>query len=307
MGILNTCMGAKPKVKGNIIFKAFQLNLPQCKNREVESSIDNVKKALFEAEDIRAILDNNYSAMLDLTGTIVLETPDLVNSVRSFRVSFLIEINKIIIYNQNLDYNQVKKSLNLSTLFKFSLYPPFYIDDKDEIMSIRKFLNFEIETNEKLVAERNIICRYLMSLQKYKDYLQDLYNLISRLIDESNDFISNFFSSKSADEIINAKADESLAKSNLNRLTEDKNTLKKINEELDKLAKEFDEYSLMKYNDPSEFDYLEEIAKRAVMEKKDNLKVVIWDYFSEKKIKIFDDWKNNFCYQEDETEINMNI
>jgi len=309
MGILGTCLATNSKYRGNIIFKPFNLNsIPSCKNREVESSLDNVKKALIEAEDIRKILSETFRSMLDVTGTVVLEHPDLVSSIKSYRISFLIEINKVISSNRNLDLNQVKKSLNLMTLFNFSLFPPFYIENKEEEQKVRQLLHFEIDSIEKLTYERNSICRFLVCINKYKEYLQDLYKLVSRLLDETTEVVWNFFSSSKPDNIINATEEEKLSKKNIGILTENKNHLKKINDDLLKMVKDFDEYILMKYDDPNEFESLEKVANLANMDssaKNDNLKVIIWNHFPGGKIKHFDQWENSFCYQEDDTEINM--
>jgi len=308
MGILGSCLATGTiKYKGSIIFKPFNLSIIKpCKNQELERNLDNVKKTLIEAEEIRIIIVEAYKYMLDVTGAVVLETPDLVNCIKSFRVSFLTEINKSLMGNKNIDYNQVKKELNLISLFKFSLFPPFYNEDKDEAIKLRKILSLSIDSNEKLSNERKAICKYLITLNKYKEYLQDLYKLLARLIDEATEFKSQFFYSTRKEDIINEKEEQLLSKKNISLFNDYKDQLKKINDELAKLVKDFDEYILIKYNEPNEFEELESISHKAMEKKTNNLKVIIWNYFQGDKIKSIDDWESNYIYQDDESEINMN-
>ena len=131
------------------------------------------KSELIESEKIRKDLADKFEIMLIETGACVLKRPTFERSITSFVLLVIINI-KMCANAKGVDISK----LNISSLFSFSLTPPFFSVNQSEVDKVRTLTGFDMDSNESVKQGKDAIIDFLESLAKLKKMLTEQKSLI---------------------------------------------------------------------------------------------------------------------------------
>ena len=227
--------------------------------------------------------------MLIETGACVLKRPTFERSITSFVLLVIINI-KMCANAKEVDISK----LNISSLFSFSLTPPFFAVNQSEVDKVRTLTGFDMDSNESVKQGKDAIIDFLESLAKLKKMLTEQKSLIE----------SSF--------------------SHLRRKFTQINEIKKLDYEKNKIVYEqmmtskssfnfcFDIFTEMTTNsivvgnnlvNPNKMKMWMMIAEDAVKRKITDPKQIVFYYSKGKKAKSVNDWKENIAYKAVEEEL----
>ena len=301
MGIFGSCIEQPTKSKGYNLFRPIKTNLFTLEINDLNEQFNILKNTLIEVEDIRVLIATNFSNMIEFTGSVVLDKPNLVSSIKCYRVLFAKEILKAGSSNEIVEL--ARKGV---TSFLFTIMPNFYNEKSDIIEYIKRCAS--IDMNIFLSSEKNVIIEFLICLNKYKAYIKDLLGLLKRQYQDVKASLDNYiYNNRRNDgaDITKISEIEGKGKTNLSTAYKNFEIISKINDDIDILIKDFDEYNLIHYDDPDLINEIIEIAKESNRLGTEDRHRIVYDLFSEKKINNINNWRDNLVYREDQTEIGL--
>ena len=250
---------------------------------ELNVIINQCKSELIESERIRKDLADKFEIMLVETGACVLKKPTFERSIISFVVLIIINI-KMCANSKGADISK----LNISSLFSFSMTPPFFSVNQVEIDKLKALTGFDMESNNTIKQCKDAIIDFLQSLSK-----------LNKMLTEQKTLIENSFT-------------------HLRRKFTQVNEIKKMDYEKNKIIYEqmmaskssfnfcFDILSEMTTNSieignklvsPKKMKMWMMIADDAIKRKITDPKEIVFYYAKGKKAKSINDWKENITYK----------
>ena len=250
---------------------------------ELNVIINQCKSELIESERIRKDLADKFEIMLVETGACVLKKPTFERSIISFVVLIIINI-KMCANSKGADISK----LNISSLFSFSMTPPFFSVNQVEIDKLKALTGFDMESNNTIKQCKDAIIDFLQSLSK-----------LNKMLTEQKTLIENSFT-------------------HLRRKFTQVNEIKKMDYEKNKIIYEqmmaskssfnfcFDILSEMTTNSieignklvsPNKMKMWMMIADDAIKRKITDPKEIVFYYAKGKKAKSINDWKENITYK----------
>ena len=250
---------------------------------ELNVIINQCKSELIESERIRKDLADKFEIMLVETGACVLKKPTFERSIISFVVLIIINI-KMCANAKGADISQ----LNISSLFSFSMKPPFFSVNQVEIDKLKTLTGFDMESNNTIKQCKDAIIDFLQSLSK-----------LNKMITEQKSLIENSFT-------------------HLRRKFTQIKEIKKLDYEKNKIIYEqmmasknsfnfcFDILSEMTTNiieidnklvSPKKMKLWMMIADDAIKRKITDPKQIVFYYAKGKKAKSVNEWKENITYK----------
>ena len=250
---------------------------------ELNVIINQCKSELIESERIRKDLADKFEIMLVETGACVLKKPTFERSIISFVVLIIINI-KMCANSKGADISK----LNISSLFSFSMTPPFFSVNQVEIDKLKALTGFDMESNNTIKQCKDAIIDFLQSLSK-----------LNKMLTEQKTLIENSFT-------------------HLRRKFTQVNEIKKMDYEKNKIIYEqmmaskssfnfcFDILSEMTTNSieignklvsPKKMKMWMMIADDAIKRKITDPKQIVFYYAKGKKAKSINDWKENITYK----------
>ena len=276
--------GESANYVGHKIFLPLNTDITvNTEDTELNVLINQCKSELIESEKIRKDLADKFEIMLIETGACVLKQPTFERSIISFVLLVIINI-KMCGNTKGVDISE----LNVSSLFSFSLTPPFFAVNQSEVDKVRTMTGFDMDSNESVRRGKDAIIDFLESLAKLKKMLTEQKSLIE----------SSF--------------------SHLRRKFAQINEIKKLDYEKNKIVYEQMMTSKNSFNfcfniltemttnsiavgnnlvNPKKMKMWMMIAEDAVKRKITDPKQIVFYYSKGKKAKSVNDWKENITYK----------
>lgn len=250
---------------------------------ELNVIINQCKSELIESEKIRKDLADKFEIMLVETGACVLKKPTFERSIISFVVLIIINI-KMCANAKGADISK----LNISSLFSFSLTPPFFAVNQVEVDKLKNLTGFDMDNIDTIKQCKDAIIDFLQSLSK-----------LNKMLTEQRSLIENSFT-------------------HLRRKFTQINEIKKLDYEKNKIVYEqmmaskssfnfcFDILTEMTTNSieignnlvsPKKMKMWMMIADDAIKRKITDPKQIVFYYAKGKKAKSVNDWKENITYK----------
>jgi len=276
---LNCCY-KEPEYIGHKIFKKIdtEIVIPNDLNEENKKTLNEYKNLLIENENKREEITKKFENMLIITGACVLRKPNLERGILTYIVSFCIKLKYCAKKKGiNIDSNDI----NFKKLFSFSLKPPFFSLNDEQINFLKEKYGFDVNKDEELKKGKESIKEFLESLSTIKDMLSLQFNQISTL----------FKKLTSLESLKNMKH----LKSSLDNFVFYYNVVNELSNSMDKLTSNLSQKGTLKL-------FLD-IAEDAISKNLKNMKEICWEYSKGETCSNINNYKENLSYTEIDYEL----